>query len=125
MKATDKGQSSHSSRKCEVWTKLWKIQIPNAMRMMLWRACHDSLPTKQNLFKRKMVESSLCPICTLAVESTTHALWSCPSVQDVWGSSSKKLQKVSIMETSFQELVTNLISVLSAEELAMFAATVY
>ncbi|XP_042982649.1 uncharacterized protein LOC122311907 [Carya illinoinensis] len=30
---------------------------------LLWRAILESLPTKRNLFKRKIIDSPLCPVC--------------------------------------------------------------
>ena len=43
-----------SSRGCvgkEVWAALWKLRIPNKIKVFGWRACNDILPIKQNLSK--------------------------------------------------------------------------
>jgi hypothetical protein len=50
-------------------------------------------PAKNNLLRRGVVPDTLCPICTREEEIAQHALWSCPSIQDVWGYGPKKLQK--------------------------------
>lgn len=34
-----------------------------------WKACHDLLPTRQNLAKRKIIDSPLCPICEREAET--------------------------------------------------------
>ncbi|KAG6642613.1 uncharacterized protein LOC122276927 [Carya illinoinensis] len=93
--------------------------------MLIWRVCHESLATKLNLFKKRIVDSLLCPVCQQEPESVMHALWSCNSVQDVWGVSLRKLQKGVVMENNFKELWTLLIADLESEELVEFAATVY
>ncbi|KAG6640000.1 hypothetical protein CIPAW_10G141100 [Carya illinoinensis] len=53
------------------------------VQYFIWRACHESLPTKSNLVLRKVVEDPLCPICQRDKETTIHALWTCPSATDV------------------------------------------
>jgi hypothetical protein len=52
-----------------------------------------SITTKTNLFKRKVVEDTKCPCCTLEEETTYHVLWSCPAARDVWGSHLSAFQK--------------------------------
>ncbi|XP_042964722.1 uncharacterized protein LOC122298944 [Carya illinoinensis] len=84
MEANNQGQSSSVVPNNKSWSMIWKLGIPNANRMLIWRACHESLPTKLNLFKKRIVESPFCPVCQLEQESVMHALWSYASVQDVW-----------------------------------------
>ncbi|XP_041016183.1 uncharacterized protein LOC121258706 [Juglans microcarpa x Juglans regia] len=107
MAADQKGQSSYSMKKGEVWKDIWKLLVPNATCMLLWRACHESLQTNQNLVKRRIRENAMCPICQIERESVTHALWSCSSAQDVWGASLKSLQKIKVEEIQFKVLVAN------------------
>lgn len=35
-----------------VWKVIWGLKIPNAVEMLMWRACNNLLPTKENLFRR-------------------------------------------------------------------------
>ncbi|KAL0006567.1 hypothetical protein SO802_008069 [Lithocarpus litseifolius] len=37
-----------------VWAAIWKLRIPNKMKVFGWRVCHDILPTRGNL-KKKLV----------------------------------------------------------------------
>ena len=43
-----------------VWAKLWKLQIPNKIKLFGWRACLDILPTRVNLARRKILEDDKC-----------------------------------------------------------------
>ena len=70
------GTSNHSGN-WEVWKQIWKLHVPNRIRTLLWRACCDSLPSKANLVRRKILQVTTCPNCNLETESTIHALWSC------------------------------------------------
>jgi hypothetical protein len=67
MRRVQQGQpeSSTQAGKTEVWGRLWKLPIPNAEKIFLWRACHDILPTKERLYRRKVTKDALCPICLL------------------------------------------------------------
>jgi hypothetical protein len=72
---------------------IWNLKIPNAVKMFMWRACHDLLPTKQNLLLQGVISDDLCPFCLQEVETVKYILWSCPSTQDVWRCGPKKLKK--------------------------------
>ena len=52
--------------------------------MFTWRACSRALPTKENLKKRKVVDSSVCDQCGCLNEDEVHAIWGCLQVREVW-----------------------------------------
>jgi hypothetical protein len=79
------GEGSHSSDHGSTWKEIWSLQVPNSVKMFLWRACKNILPTKENLFKRKVLKDAICMFCSQEVESTRHVLWDCPAAMDVWG----------------------------------------
>jgi hypothetical protein len=56
------GSSGHREAN-EEWKICWNLNVPSAVKMNMWRACHNLLPTKQNLFRRGVCENMLCPIC--------------------------------------------------------------
>ncbi|XP_075655226.1 uncharacterized protein LOC142625459 [Castanea sativa] len=64
------------------------MEIPNKYKNLLWRACRNSLPTKQNLVRRTIIQNPSCDRCSLqakdTAEDTLHALWSCTSLNEVW-----------------------------------------
>ena len=72
---------------------LWKLRIPNKIKVFGWRACNEILPTKLNLSKRRVIKDVMCPICLRFSESVVHALWECYEARDVWVGSLKFLQK--------------------------------
>ena len=54
------------------------------MRNLVWRATKNSLPTKTNLVKRKIITNSTCKSCQQANEDVCHALFHCPKLSDLW-----------------------------------------
>jgi hypothetical protein len=73
----DKGSSSSVYSVSHLWRRLWSLKLPRHILLFLWRACNEILPTKNNLYKRKVVTDQLCPMCGSEAESVSHALWSC------------------------------------------------
>ena len=72
---------------------LWKLRLPNKIKVFGWRACHDILPTCVNLTRRKIIHENKCLICTRELESTIQVLWEYAAAQDIWAGSIRKLQK--------------------------------
>lgn len=62
-----------------VWNGIWRLKVPPRIRSLIWLAGSESLPTKVNLVKRKLLTETLCPHCKLEPKDTVHALWSYPA----------------------------------------------
>jgi hypothetical protein len=71
----------------EIWNALWAIEVPNIVMLFFLRACNNFLPTKANIFYKKVVDNIKCPCCESDDETIIHALWECPAACDVcvWG----------------------------------------
>jgi hypothetical protein len=54
------------------------------VKFFIWRACQNALPTKENLWKRKISPDPLCDLCRATVETAEHTLLLCPWVAGVW-----------------------------------------
>jgi hypothetical protein len=52
------GGGSGQSNGNTVWKMIWTIKILNVVKMLMWRACNDLLPTKQNLLRREVVNDA-------------------------------------------------------------------
>ncbi|KAL5862997.1 hypothetical protein ACOSQ3_000511 [Xanthoceras sorbifolium] len=59
---------------------LWGLNIPAKVRMFVWRACRNLLPTRSLLAARRVPVGAGCPLCDAAVESVLHSLWLCRSL---------------------------------------------
>ncbi|KAK2651962.1 hypothetical protein Ddye_011818 [Dipteronia dyeriana] len=65
------------------WKFFWLLKIHVKVKHLLWRACHNWIPTNANLARRGINISYLCPLCFTGIESTMHALWGCPSLKKI------------------------------------------
>lgn len=75
------------------WKSIWSLQVPGTMRHFIWRASHEVLPTRCNLWIRKVVDSDRCLICNREEETIINALWECSGTADVWGGNTSPLKR--------------------------------
>jgi ribonuclease HI len=122
LESKDMAESSSCRSKSKLWTGIWALDVPNAWKNFTWRCCHNLLPTKANLVKKKIIMEPECPICNLVPETPLHILWECPSAVDVWGASQMIFQKACSMETDFFNLAENLFLRCKKEEFRVFVA---
>lgn len=69
----------------KLWSGLRRMRVPNKVKTFVWRACTESLPTLDNLAKRKVVPSNRHTSCNREPETVVHALWGCENVKEAWG----------------------------------------
>jgi hypothetical protein len=113
----DRGSCSNRDNNRTLWKAIWNIDVPRAAKIFLWKACSGILPTKENLYSKKITSDPLCPICNLEVETTVHALWSCPSAQDVWSECPNRIQKSSCEAKEFLCIMQWLLNKCTEEEI--------
>jgi hypothetical protein len=117
-----KRECSYSSNRSVFWKCLWAIKAPNYLKIFMWRACQNCLPSSQNLLKKSVVDNSLCPCCNLVEESIVHALWNCPGAQDVWSCGPILFQKCPSVFSDMFELVSYLFDKLNDDLLSLAVA---
>jgi hypothetical protein len=115
------GEGSNSQENDCTWKEIWSLKVPNPVKMFLWRACSDVLPTKANLLRRGVLQEVVCVLCNQEIESTRHVLWDCPTAQDVWCACDRIFQKSSFEGSGFREIWEALIMRCNQEELAFSA----
>ena len=58
----------------QVWKEIWSLNVPKKIQQFMWRATNNSLPTKCNLAKRKILPDPICESCRKSHEDTLYAL---------------------------------------------------
>ncbi|KAH9723192.1 reverse transcriptase domain-containing protein [Citrus sinensis] len=66
------------------WSSLWTLELPEKLKIFMWRASNNLLPSAENLWKRKVVEEPTCKRCNLRVETISHALLECKAARKIW-----------------------------------------
>ncbi|KAK2652828.1 hypothetical protein Ddye_012684 [Dipteronia dyeriana] len=78
-------KTSSSSSSNSWWQFLWKLKDPLKVKIMVWKTCHDWIPTKVNIVRRGIQTLDICDGCKIANETTFHALWNCKRLSDIRG----------------------------------------
>lgn len=91
------------------------------VKLFLWKACSNTLATRENLHRRNITRNPLCPIYELEPETLGHILRRCGSTRDVWLEISKKLQKSSIEDEAFEGIFDKVYDTMDTEEVQLFA----
>jgi hypothetical protein len=120
MRDREKAGSSGGNKTGDLWKACWSLKVPNAVKMFVWRACHNLLPTKANLFRKGVCEDKMCPICLQEEETVAHVSWGCLAANDVWGGASRKLQKCDCDKRDFAQIFSELVSKCEKEEVELF-----
>ncbi|XP_057249366.1 uncharacterized protein LOC130590821 [Beta vulgaris subsp. vulgaris] len=57
---------------------IWKLNVAPKIKLFLWKACHDGLPSKDRLEKCKVFVPQQCVLCCHNSESVAHLCFACP-----------------------------------------------
>lgn len=71
----------------KVLKKVWNSRIPPRIKIHIWRLLFDALPTRVNLFIRRIIHNQLCSLCQNHNGDIPHLFWYCSFAQKVWKSS--------------------------------------
>ena len=103
-----------------MWEKLWKLRIPNKIKVFAWIAGLNILPSKEILFRCKIASDDIYTLCKSTPESALHAPWECGVARDVWADSVMKLQKFVVGQYDVLNLFEELLLRLNKEEFELF-----
>ena len=113
--------SSSNGEDSKVWRSIWKIRAPPKVRHFMWRAARDSLPSKQNLARRKIALDKTCLLCDEQQESIMHVLRVCDQAKAVWKSVPSFSQLYQTGYRSFFDLLEAVLDHRSAFTVALFS----
>lgn len=59
------------------WKIIWHLNVPQKIKVFLWKAMHGILDVRDNLARKRIVSSGRCPLCGQENETVEHALLFC------------------------------------------------
>ena len=102
--------SSSISLRPNFWSQIWAIKTPQKVKIFLWKFCHNALAVRDNLYRRQICTSPLCPICGSEKETIEHAMLLCPWTGQVWFGSQLQIvpsiENISRIDCWLQEKIT-------------------
>lgn len=102
------------------WKSLWKLKIPPKVRIFLWRASWNFIPSLMNLLIYHVPVNGICALCKIYHATTNHVLLFCPGLRNVWRNTFfwKELKKV--REAPCIEIALVLSKLIKVEDFQMF-----
>ncbi|KAL4347003.1 hypothetical protein GQ457_17G006580 [Hibiscus cannabinus] len=88
------------------WKVIWKMNVPQRIRMFLWLAKSEKLLTNKERVRRHLTASPCCSICFAAEESVIHVLRDCVVAGNTWRRLVRPGKLVDFMALPFDEWLT-------------------
>jgi hypothetical protein len=66
------------------WSWVWKLQVPEKYKFIIWLVIHDAAPTLSLLHHRHITMSAICGRCGEHEESFLHCIRDCTFSKTVW-----------------------------------------
>lgn len=80
-------QAQHLEEPEPVFKLVWSVPVPSNVKAFAWRLLKDRIQTRDNLRRRHVILNpyeSLCPLCGLQEESSTHLFLLCNATNQIW-----------------------------------------
>ena len=98
------GEESNLRRKKKFWKAILGLNCLSKVKLFMWRACKNILPTNYCLWRRKVSTNDECVFCGLS-ESLGHALWDCWMAEAVWKETKMVLPKACHPNCEFIDVI--------------------
>lgn len=87
--AVEKFSATHmmntsTSMNLKKWKQVWKLKVMPRVKMFIYKACSNALPTRANLFRRGCITDPVCGLHGEKMEDIEHLFLRCTAVTPVW-----------------------------------------
>ncbi|KAL5570630.1 hypothetical protein UlMin_027205 [Ulmus minor] len=65
------------------WKQFWHLRVPSKIRVFIWKAFYNWIPSSINLANHGVPTQKRCLICNEADDTTRHALWGCKALDSL------------------------------------------
>ena len=120
----ERGECSHTAGMKNLWKQIWGLNCPNKVRIFMWRACSNILPTKLLLRARGIGRDDVCDLCG-GSESSGHILWGCKVAREVWSNTRLKLPLLEVIPRDFVDIVWGFLERRPGMDWELFATTAW
>jgi len=66
------------------WSWIWKLKAPEKLKLLVWLASHNAVPTLSLLHHRNIAHSAVCARCGEQEETILHCLRDCRFSSGIW-----------------------------------------
>lgn len=103
------------------WKMIWGIVAIPRVRLFIWRACMNALPTRDQLHRRGVDIDPICVMCGEKVETIDHLLLNCQESGHVWQGSALQIEHDKMKDNTFREFLWTAMHHYPAEYISLMA----
>lgn len=92
----------HTTIPPKVFNTIWNLNCPPKIRLFIWKAILEGLPTFNTLEHRHITHTSTSPQCNSALETASHILFQCAVASQVWHIITDQIHQANIPTPSNQ-----------------------
>ncbi|KAK3198084.1 hypothetical protein Dsin_021499 [Dipteronia sinensis] len=107
------------------WQSFWKTRIPIKIKIFVWKACHDWIPTMVNIARRGVPTDGLCGSCMNSNETTLPSLWDCDKLKHIRGEWWHGRNPLRSKYSNFFDLDCDISCLVNSEEMEFFYVLVW
>ncbi|KAK4397503.1 putative mitochondrial protein [Sesamum angolense] len=86
---------------------IWNASVPNKIKVFLWRACKEAIPTTTNLIKRKCEVDANCTSCGAPLENSKHVFLDYSFTRQTWALANIPCSVISRREGDMEGWIVN------------------
>ncbi|KAM1255800.1 hypothetical protein ACFX2G_030595 [Malus domestica] len=95
------GATSDQQKLNKVWVWIWRLQVPNKIKLFIWRCCRNALAVRRNLQRRHMKVDNVCGVCNSPDETENHLFFRCNFSHLFWFCSPLHLNSLQLEGVDF------------------------
>jgi hypothetical protein len=109
------------------WMQIWRMKIPQRVKIFVWRIVRGCLPTRDRLQQKRVQCTDLCPHCESTYENEWHLFVSCCKAREVWLQAGlwDVVNNLSTSAVGFSELIFSALTVLEGAKKQDFVMMVW
>jgi hypothetical protein len=81
---SESASSAHPLGTRPIWKSIWKLPVPQKVKLFVWKVAVQGLLTKAAKKQRKLEKENICDICGQQPETDFHALIECSIAKKLW-----------------------------------------
>ncbi|XP_062005887.1 uncharacterized protein LOC133723071 [Rosa rugosa] len=87
----------------ELWKRIWRAKVPGKVKICIWRACSNLLPTRATLSTKGYTGDLHCLLCPHPYEDAAHIFCKCPTAISILAAPPFNLDRSLLPSIDFKE----------------------
>lgn len=98
-----RGMPSECRKNSQVWNMIWKLKVPNKIKIFVWRCCNHALAVRRNLKRWHIRVDNVCRVCNMVDESENHLFFQYKLNHQFWFCSPIHMRSRGLANANFLE----------------------